>query len=256
MLEISAIIITLNEERNLPRALESLSIADEIVVVDSGSTDRTIEIARSHGARVIEHSWEGYAQQKNFAATQAKHSWILSLDADEELSPELIAEIQRIKRDGVGEAAGFTMPRMANYLGRWIRHSGWYPDWKVRLYDKGRAKWAGDFVHERVEVNGPVNKLSGDIRHYTCNTFSDHLKTLDRYTTLSAKESFATGRRSHLVGMILGPPWKFAETYLFRQGLRDAFPGFCIAVMAGFYVFLKFAKLRQMVQEDRGTRRS
>lgn len=246
MLEISAVIITLNEEQHLARALESLSVADEVLVVDSGSTDRTQEIASRYGARVLPHEWEGYARQKNYAASQAKHPWVLSIDADEVLTPALAAEIEQIKREGPGDSAGFLMPRMARYQGRWIRHSGWYPDFKVRLYDRRRGRWVGDYVHEHVELDGPTRKLRGDLQHFTCDSFHEHLHTLDRYTTLAAQESLNRGVSWILPRMIAAPPWKFVETYLFRQGFRDGYPGLVIASMAGFYVFMKYAKLWRM----------
>ncbi|MBI2818001.1 MAG: glycosyltransferase family 2 protein [Acidobacteria bacterium] len=246
MLPISAIIITLNEERRLARALESLSIADEIIVVDSGSTDCTTAIAARYGAKVISQAWQGYSRQKNFAASLAKYDWVLSLDADEALSPALQREIERIKREGPGDFAGFRMPRAAFYLRRWIRHSGWYPDYKLRLYDRRRGRWIGDYVHEHVQVDGAVGQLSGDLQHYTCDTLEEHLRTLDRYTTLAAQEAFDQRHRAVLAWMLLGPPWKFIETYLFRQGFRDGFQGLVIAVMAGFYVFLKYAKRWRM----------
>ena len=259
MLEISAVIITLNEEKSLARALESLTaspaVADEILVVDSGSTDRTAEIAARYGARVIAHPWERYARQKNFAASQAKHDWILSLDADEALSAPLRESILRLKQEGIGDASGFVMPRAAFYQGRWIRHSGWYPDFKLRLYDRRRGKWVGDYVHEHVEASGAVNQLAGDLEHYTCDSFAEHLRTLDRYTTLAAEEAFARGKRRSavwlLAAMLAGPPWKFFETYFLRQGFRDGFQGLEIAVMAGFYVFLKYAKLWQKARGNR-----
>ena len=258
-MEISAVIITLNEEKRLARALESLcappAIANEILVVDSGSTDRTVEIAARYKARVIEHPWEGYARQKNFAASMAKHDWILSLDADEVLSEPLRESILRLKKEGTGQQAGFTVPRAAFYLGRWICHSGWYPDFKLRLYDRERCQWVGDYVHEHVEASGEVETLEGNLEHFTCDSFEDHLRSLDRYTTLAAEEAFerGTGRSavSMLAAMLAGPPWKFFETYFLRQGFRDGFQGLVIAVMAGFYIFLKYAKLWQMSSGDR-----
>ena len=247
MLEISAVIITLNEERRIARALDSLTVAGEVLVVDCGSTDRTVEIAASHGARVLSHPWEGYTRQKNWAASQAKHSWILSIDADEALSPQLAAELEQLKLSGPGEAAGFQMPRAASYQGRWIRHSGWYPDFKLRLYDRSRGRWVGDYVHERVTVDGPIGNLRADLQHFTCDSFGEHLRTLDRYTTLAAQESVDRGDGWILPKILAGPPWKFFETYVIHQGFRDGFQGLLIAVMAGFYVFLKYAKLWQMV---------
>jgi glycosyltransferase involved in cell wall biosynthesis len=250
MLEISAVLITLNEEHRLPRALESLAIADEILVVDSGSTDRTREVAERHGARVISHPWESYARQKNFAAAQAKFPWVLSIDADEVLTPELAADLRQIKESGPGDAAGFRMPRLAWYRGRWIRHSGWYPDPKLRLYDRRRGRWVGDYVHERVEVAGPVRDLQGDLQHFTCDSLAEHVRTTDRYTTLAAQEAYDQGGRwilpRAIIWMLGGPPWKFLETYFLRQGFRDGFPGLVIAAMAGYYVFQKYAKLGRL----------
>lgn len=246
-MQISAVIITLNEERKLARALESLAgVADEVLVVDSGSADRTREVAQTHEARLLSHAWEGYARQKNFAASQAKHPWVLSLDADEVLSPELAAELQKLKREGPGDAAGFSMPRLACYRGRWIGHSGWYPDPKLRLYDRRRGRWVGDYVHERVEVDGPVRPLFGDMYHFTCDSLEEHLRSLDRYTTLAAQESFARGEGWILPRLLVAPPWKFLETYLLRQGFRDGYQGLVIAAMAAYYVWRKYGKLWRM----------
>ncbi len=245
MLKISATLVTLNEESNLPRAIESLRCCDEIVVVDSGSHDRTVKIASKLGARVIETEWRGYAAQKNFAAEQAAHDWILSLDADEALSESLEAEIWDIKRSGP-QADAYTIPRLAQYMGRWIFHSGWYPDRKVRLYDRSKAKWVGEYVHESVRVNGRVAHLKSNLLHYTCDSLSQHLKTTDRYTTLAAQELVAQGRRVPLWRLLLAPPWAFVKTYFFQRGFQDGFEGLVIAYMAATYVFVKYAKARNM----------
>src|SRR5438309_4161677 len=186
-MKITATIITLNEERNIARTIESLRCCDEILIVDSGSIDRTVELAQNLGVRVIEAGWRGYAAQKNFAAEQATHDWILSLDADEALSELLEAEIWTLKKKGP-TCDAYTMPRMAQYLGRWILHSGWYPDRKVRLYHRAKAKWVGNFVHESVHVNGKVGHLESNILHFTCESLSEHVKTMERYTTLAAQE--------------------------------------------------------------------
>src|SRR5687768_13967296 len=186
-MKITATIITYNEERNIARAMESLRCCDEIVVVDSGSSDRTAEIAEKLGARVIESPWGGYARQKNYAADCATHDWILSIDADEALSEALEGEIWHIRKNGP-QFDGYTMPRMAQYLGKWILHSGWYPDRKVRLYDRRKARWVGEFVHESVVVEGRVGHLESDLLHFTCDSLSEHLKTMDRYTTLAAEQ--------------------------------------------------------------------
>jgi len=246
---ISAVIITLNEERNIERALASLvSVADEIVVVDSGSTDRTREIAERAGARFITHAWEGYAEQKNFTASQARHDWVLSLDADEALSPELAAELMRLKQSGPGAAAGFTMPRLAKFRGRWIRHSGWYPDRKLRLYDRKRGRWAGRYVHEHVEADGPIRQLAGDLHHFPCDTRQEQLRSVDHYTTLAAREAREGGERLILLKLLIYPAWKFAESYFLRRGFLDGIAGFKIARMAGHYVCQKYEKLWRMAR--------
>ena len=245
MLKISATVVALNEEKNLPRAVESLRCCDEIVVVDSGSCDRTTEIAERLGARVIESEWRGYAAQKNFAAEQAANDWILSIDADEALSEALEAEIWEIKRSGP-RADAYTIPRLAQYMGRWILHSGWYPDRKIRLYDRRKAKWVGSFVHESVHLDGRVAHLNSNLLHYTCDSLSQHLKTTDRYTTLAAQELVAERRLVPLWRLLLSPPWTFFKTYVLQRGFEDGFEGLVIAYMAAMYVFVKYAKARSM----------
>ncbi len=245
MMKISATIITLNEQGNIERAIESLRCADEVLVVDSGSCDRTVEAAAKLGARVVESPWLGYAAQKNFAAGQAAHDWILSIDADEALSEALEAEIWQIKKNGP-EFDAYTVPRMAQYLGRWIFHSGWHPDRKVRLYDRRKAKWAGQYVHESVVVEGTVGHLKCNLLHYTCDSISEHLKTMDRYTTLAAQELVAQGRRIRWTDLTLNPLGTFLRTYFLRAGFLDGAEGLTIAFMSAFYNFLKFAKARNM----------
>ncbi len=242
-MKISATLITKNEEQNLPRALRSLGCCDEIIVVDSGSTDRTVEVARRLGAKVIERDWAGYAAQKNFAAEAAENDWILALDADEALSQELQSELANLKNQGPTFDA-FRFPRLAEYLGKWIFHSGWHPDRKVRLYDRRKARWVGEFVHESVEVDGSVGELRGNLLHYTCPTFSRHMQTVDRYTSLAAREMIARGQRVTLGRLLLGPPWAFFRTYVLKLGFLDGFRGLIIAHMAAFYVFAKYVKAR------------
>lgn len=240
-MKISATIITYNEERNIARAIESLRCCDEIIVVDSGSSDRTVELATKLGAKVVESAWSGYARQKNVAAERAAHDWILSLDADEALSEGLEAEIWHIKKHGP-EFDAYVMPRLAQYLGAWIYHSGWYPDKKVRLYHRDKAQWTGEYVHESVQVKGSVGQLEGRILHYTCDSLSEHLRTLDRYTTLAAEQIVAQRRRVGLWHLAGDPVWTFVRTYFFKLGFLDGFEGLAIAYMAAFYNFLKYAK--------------
>jgi glycosyltransferase involved in cell wall biosynthesis len=247
--KISATIITYNEERNLPRAIESLRCADEIIVVDSGSSDRTVEIAQNLGARVVESAWPGYANQKNFAADQAAHDWILSIDADESLSEALEAEIWLLKKEGPRFDA-YTMPRLAKYLGRWIYHSGWYPDRKVRLFDRRHARWKGEYVHESVEVDGRVGHLQSNILHFTFESLSEHLRTMDRYTTLAAEQLLANGKQITWGRLIFEPVWTFFSTYVLKLGFLDGVEGLAIANMAALYNFVKYAKARFMSGES------
>jgi glycosyltransferase involved in cell wall biosynthesis len=244
-MKITATVITLNEERNVARAIESLRCADEILIVDSGSTDRTVELAEKLGARVLEAGWLGYAAQKNWAAEHATHEWILSLDADEALSEALEAEIWSLKKSGP-RCQAYTMPRLACYLGRWIYHSGWYPDRKVRLYHRAHAQWVGDFVHESVQPSGRVGHLQSNILHFTCESLSEHVKTMDRYTTLAAQELAARKLKAPLSSLIVDPAWTFVKTYFFQRGFLDGPEGLTIAYMAAFYTFLKYSKARNM----------
>ena len=239
-MELSAVLITLDEEENLPRALSKLRWCEELIVVDSGSTDGTVDIARKFGARVIQREFDGFASQKNFADQQASHDWILSLDADEVLSDDLSTSLRRIKSKGVDRDA-YCFPRKAFYLGKWIHHSGWYPDKKVRLYDRRKARWEG-LVHESVQVNGTVGELAGDLLHYTCPSLSDHIRTTDRYTTLAARQFHDEGRRPHIGNLLLSPPWAFVRSYFLKLGFLDGIAGLIIASMAAFYVFAKYAK--------------
>lgn len=244
-MKISATIITLNEEASLPRALASISFCDEIVVVDSGSTDRTREIAQQSNARVLSRNWTGYADQKNFAAQSASYDWILALDADEEATPDLRLSIQALQAAGP-QHAGYTFPRLARYLGRWIRHSGWYPDAKIRLYDRRRGRWHGDYVHESVSVDGSVGELAGDLLHYTCESLDDHRRRVDRYTDLAARELVASRRRVGLGRLLVSPPWAFVRSYVLQQGFRDGPEGLLLARMAAIYTYSKYAKARAL----------
>lgn len=244
-MKISATIITFNEERNVARVIESLRCCDEILVLDSGSNDRTVEIATKLGARVVESSWHGYAAQKNIAAEFAAHDWILSLDADESLSEALEGEIWQIKKNGP-QFDGYTVPRLAQYLGRWILHSGWYPDRKVRLFNKHKAQWIGDFVHESVKVNGTVGHLQSSLLHFTCDSLSQHLRSMDSYTNLAAQEMVSRGDNPGLARLLFDPPWTFFRTYVLKFGFLDGAEGLAIAYMAAFYNFVKYSKARHM----------
>ena len=244
-MRITATLITLNEERKIARAIESLRCCDEIVVADSGSVDRTVELAEKLGARVLDTSWRGYAGQKNWVAEQALHDWILSLDADEALSEALEGEIWNLKKSGPKYDA-YTVPRLAQYMGKWILHSGWYPDRKVRLYNRNKAQWVGDFVHESVHVNGRIGHLEANLLHFTCDSLSEHLKTMDGYTTLAAQELVSRKMKITTRRLIVDPFWTFIKTYFVERGFLDGIEGLTIAYMAALYTFLKYAKTRNM----------
>ena len=242
---ISATLITHNESAHIARAIRSLSGADEILVVDSEATDDTREIAAALGARVLTHRFEGFTAQKNFSTSQARHDWVLSLDADEELDSIAQASILRWKRSEP-TSAGYQFARRAQYLGRWILHSGWYPDYKLRLFDRRRARWEGAYVHESVHVHGPVARLPGEILHYTCNSVEEHRARIEFYTDLAAKEMFERHERVGPWRRSLSPPWIFFNSYVIRLGMLDGAPGFVIAKMAARYVQRKYAKLEAM----------
>ncbi|HWN99744.1 MAG TPA: glycosyltransferase family 2 protein [Blastocatellia bacterium] len=249
-MKITATIITFNEEHNITEALESLAWADEIIVVDSESSDETVHIARRFTDRVFVSEWQGYSAQKNFAAQKASCDWIFSLDADERVSPELAAEIAQLKQAPDPQAAGFEMPRLTFYLGRWIKHSGWYPDRKLRLYDRRRGRWRGDYVHETLEVDGRVERLSGHILHFTVRSAAEHHARLDRYTTLAADQAYVKGKRASIASLVLAPAGAFVRSYFLKLGFLDGAQGFIIARFAAHYSFLKHLKLWEMNRDD------
>jgi glycosyltransferase involved in cell wall biosynthesis len=238
-------VITHNESARLAAALESVRWADEIVVVDSQSTDETVAIARRFTERVIVRAWPGYVAQKNFAAEQASHDWVLSLDADERVSSELAAEIGRLLQSAP-TAAGYRVPRVTFHLGRWIRSTDWYPDYQLRLYDRRRARWAGRLVHESVQTAEAVGRLHGELQHYPYRDVGDHWRRMDRYTTLAAQQMFEDGRRAGWLDVLVHPRLAFFRNYVLRGGFRDGMPGLIVSAMNAYYVGLKFAKLWEL----------
>jgi glycosyltransferase involved in cell wall biosynthesis len=248
---VTALVITLNEAAHIEACLGSVAWADERLVVDSGSTDGTAEIAARCGARVIMRAFDGYSNQKNFGAGEAAHDWILSVDADERVTPALAAELQAALASP-GDAAGFRVPRVTFHLGAWIRATDWYPDYQLRLYDRRRARWNGRLVHESVSADGPVRTLTRDLQHYAYRDLSHHLQTIDRYTTLAAEDMHARGRRTHAAELLLHPPAAFLRNYLLRGGVRLGRAGLTVSILNSYYVFLKFAKLAEL---ERGSRR-
>lgn len=246
MRPLSVVIITHNEERNIGRCLVSVKeIADDIVVVDSYSTDRTEAIVREHGARFIQHTFDGHIQQKNWAITQAAHPFILSLDADEALDDRLRNSIARAKE---GSADGHTMNRLTNYCGSWIRHGGWYPDVKLRLWDSRKGRWAGTNPHDRYEMDpaARIVHLAGDILHYSYYAVADHYKQVDYFTTIAAKALAAEGRRADFVKLWISPVAKFLGSYIVQLGFLDGRHGFTIARISAYATRLKYIKLRAL----------
>ncbi|MEO6223548.1 MAG: glycosyltransferase family 2 protein [Vicinamibacterales bacterium] len=240
--QVSAIVITLNEASNIRDCVASLIWATEIIVVDSGSTDGTQELARAAGARVITHDWPGYAAQKDYAASEASHDWILSIDADERVTPELAAEVQQTLEQP-SDLAGFRIPRVTFHLGRWIRHTDWYPDYQLRLYDRRHASWARRRVHESVTARGPVGQLSNDLQHYAYRDIGHHYETMQHYTRLAALQMFEEGRRAGFFSLLVHPPAAFLRNYILKAGFLDGTPGLIVSAMNAHYVFMKFAKL-------------
>jgi glycosyltransferase involved in cell wall biosynthesis len=244
MRPISAIIITRNEEDRIRETISSLGFCDEVIVVDSGSSDQTRREAAATGARVFDREWSGFSDQKNHAAGLARYDWVLSIDADERPSASLAGEIVRWKSSdpGTGEVA-MSMPRRVRYLGRWIAHSGWYPDRKIRLYDRRFACWEGDFVHESLAVDGPVGRFAGDLLHFPYRSLAEHYRTVDRYTRLASDELRKRGRRFNPARLVLGPILYFLKSFLLRGGFLDGTRGVLIAYMGARYVFLRELRL-------------
>jgi (heptosyl)LPS beta-1,4-glucosyltransferase len=243
--KLSVTVITRNESANLAAALESVAWADEIIVVDAESTDDTVAVARRFTDRVVVRAWPGYAGQKNHAASIASHDWILSLDADERVTPELAAEI-RTTLSNTPVHVAFRVPRVTWHLGRWIRTTDWYPDHQVRLYDRRSALWTGRYVHESLTVRGSLGSFHGELQHYPYRDIADHLETIGRYTTFAAQQMRDEGRNAGLLQIAAHPPLAFLRNYVARGGFRDGMPGFIISALNAYYVFLKFAKLKEL----------
>jgi glycosyltransferase involved in cell wall biosynthesis len=242
--KVTATLITLNEAANIGAALASVAWADEVVVVDAGSTDETAALARQAGARVEVRGWPGYSEQKNYAASIASHDWILSLDADERVTPALAAEIKALLASEPPRR-GYRIPRISHYLGRWIRGTDWYPDYQLRLYDRRAGRWNGRIVHESVALDGDPGVLANDLQHHPYRDISEHLATIDRYTTLAADQMRAEGRVPSLAGLALHPPFAFLRNYVLRRGFLNGGAGLTVSILNSYYVFLKLAKARE-----------
>lgn len=247
MANLSVAVITYNEERNIARCLDSVSdIADEIVIIDSYSTDQTVTIAEKHGAVVFSRPFSGYRDQKNMALARTSHPLVLSLDADEALTPELKASIAHIKANPQKDA--YTFNRLTNFCGKWIYHSGWYPDKKLRLFDKRKASWGGENIHEKVvlQEGTKTGHLEGNLLHYSFSSIEEHVSQINKFSSLKAKVLFQKGKRTGVAKMLFSPFVKFFRHYILKAGFLDGFYGFVISKNSAHSVFLKYAKLREM----------
>lgn len=247
MVSLSVVIISFNEERNIARCLKSVKgIADDIVVLDSFSTDRTEEICRSYGARFFQHGFKGHIEQKNLAITYALYPHILSLDADEALDDTLRKSIEAVKNNWT--ATGYSMNRLTNYCGKWIYHCGWYPDRKLRLWDSRKGKWGGVNPHDKFELQAgePTSWLKGNILHYSYYTLEDHYRQVHYFTDILAKSQFESGKRTNLVVLYLSPVVKFMRDYLLKLGILDGKAGFTISRISAYATFLKYQKIRKL----------
>ena len=245
---VSAVIITLNEEKNIADAIRSVDWADEILVVDSESTDRTREIAESLGARVLRNPWPGFSKQKQYAVDHASHDWIVSLDADERVSKELQAELKSLIAAGPS-ADGYKIPRLTYYMQKPIRHGGWYPDHQLRFFDRRKGEWNGSVIHESVKMSGDakVGVVRSDLIHYTVESADEHQRMItERYAPLGAKKMYDEGRRTSTVKAVFASWFAFLRAYFLKLGLLDGFPGFCIAYFSAHHAFLKHLMLLEL----------
>ena len=242
---LSAVLITKDAASQLRPCLESLAFADEIVVVDSGSSDGTQELAASFGARVIDQDWLGFGPQKQFAVERAANDWVLCVDADERVSPQLAASLRAVLAD-VDPAPAYRFPRCNRFLGRWLRHGEGYPDLSLRLFDRRRARWSDDAVHEKVIADGPVARIEGDLMHDSAETIAGYLNKQNRYTTLAAEAAFAAGQRASSGKVWLSPLVRFVKFFFVRQGFRDGLPGFIHIAIGCFNSFTKYAKMIEL----------
>lgn len=250
---VSACLIACNEEKVLPRCLDSLAFADEIVViVDAKSHDRTEEIAREHAQRVEVHPYQGDIDQKRRCTALARNEWVFLVDSDEVVTRALAAEIRRALENVTDRVAGFEVNRLTYHLEHWVRHGDFYPDWKLRLFRRSRASWVGRNPHGRVEVDGVVQRLDGELEHYSYADLADHVTRIQDFSAVAAQAMFESGRRARVADLIARPPARFWRAYLLKAGFRDGVPGLIIAAATAFYVFLKYAKLWELARREQG----
>lgn len=246
-MRLSVTVIALDQEANIGPCLESVSFADEIVVVDSGSQDRTVEVARGYTHRIFETSWQGFGRTKNFALDQAQMEWVFSLDTDERVPPALKDEILAVvKADG--PLTGYRVPRKNYFCGRWIRHLGWYPDYTLRLFKRGQGRFRDREVHEEVVVTGPVGHLKTPLDHFTYNSLGEYVSRMDRYARLAARELAKQGRRPYPGELAWRPFFTFLNLYFIKRGFLEGAPGYILAVLGSQYNFLKYSYLREIAR--------
>ncbi len=253
-LPISVYVLTFNNRRTIERCLKSLEWAEELVVVDSLSTDGTVEICKRYTEKVYQRPWAGHRDQYQYAADLTTHPWIMFVDADEEVPPELVQEIRDELEGGPPRFDGYLIYRRTYYLGRWIRYGGWYPDGEIRLYRRDKGRWEGG-LHAKVAVNGKVGVLKNQYLHYTYRDISDQIQTIDRYSKIAAEDMAQGGERFSLFKLLIHPPFRFVKEYLFKLGFLDGLPGLIIIVSTMFYVFIKYAKLWELKISKKGEER-
>jgi glycosyltransferase involved in cell wall biosynthesis len=248
--KISACVITFNEEQKIARCLKSLQWCDEIVVLDSYSTDRTLEICRQFTDKIHQHAWMGYVGQRNMIRQLASMPWVLFMDADEEISPALRGEIEAEFSRGTGRFLGFEFPRKVYYVGRWIRHGEWYPDVKLRLFNKVYGRTEGQEPHDKVVVNGPVKRLKNPVWHYTYDDITDHLNTVNRFSSITARQRFVQKASFKWSDLLVRPLFRFVRGYFLRGGFLDGAHGLMIAVINSYGVFVKYAKHWELIRRQ------
>jgi len=247
MTKLSVVILTYNEEKNIARCLESVSsVADEVLVVDSFSTDKTEEICKGYQVRFVTNAFEGHIQQKNYAASQATYDFILSLDADEALTDELLGEVKKVQENSA--ANGYYFNRLNNYCGKWIRHCGWYPDQKLRLWDRRKGTWGGQNPHDRFELipGSSTEYLKGDLLHYSYYSIQEHITQANKFSGIGASSAVLKGRKSNLLKVVLFPFWRFLKTYFIRLGFLDGYYGLVVCLIISHENFLKYAKMIEL----------
>lgn len=247
---ISAFVVCFNEEENIAECLESMSFCDEVLVIDSFSTDNTVSIAESLGARVIQRKWPGYREQKSFGLSQVKNEWVLNLDADERVSPELANSIQRVmsrQMEGLdSDVNGYFINRVVFHFGRWWRLGGWYPEYRLRFLRKSKTVWGGVEPHEKPEVSGKTERIEGELYHYSYKDFDDQLRRMQHFSTAAAKELYQNGKRVSILTIFFNPIFRVIKFFIFKRGFREGIAGLIVAMTEGYYTFMKYAKIWEL----------